>query len=262
MNRRSFLAVLSGLGCALVAPAGRAAERDLIVFAAASLKEALDSVAAAWTAQGGAPVRISYAASSLIARQVAAGAPADVVVLANADWMGWLAAQGALDAARPTEIAANSLVLMAPAAQAKALPPPLPLTPEALAARLGTGRLAIALTNAVPAGQYGKQALIALGLWDTAAPRLAETDNTRSALALVARGEVPLGLGYATDAVAEPRVAVVAQIPPGSHAPVRYPAALTAGAGPEAAAFAAFLGTGPAQSILRAHGFAPPGETP
>lgn len=227
---------------ALCTPGAAAAETR--VFAAASLGQVLGEVAEAW----GGEVTVSAAGSSAIARQVAAGAPADIAILASADWMDWLAARAPV--AERVGLLSNRLVLIGHGAAA-----PLRLAPGVdLSARLGEGRLAMALTRAVPAGIYGRAALEALGLWAGVADRLAETDNVRAALALVALGEAPLGIVYATDAAAEPRVSVLATFPEESHPPITYPAArLTE----EGAAFFAFLQGPEAAAIFRAAGFGP-----
>lgn len=255
LSRRGFLGALGG---ALALPLGPrlagAGAGPVAVFAAASLQGALDEAVAAWQAQGHPGAVISYAGSSLLARQVAAGAPAGLVMLANVAWMDWLEARGAIDRASRRALLGNALVLVAPAGGA-----PLELEPGALSARLGPeGRLATGMTEAVPVGIYGKAALQSLGLWDEAAARLAETDNTRAALALVARGEAPLGLVYASDAAAEPRVQVVAALPAASHPEIRYPAALTPGAGDAAASLLDWLAGPEAAAIFAARGFAPP----
>ena len=205
--------------------------KDLTVFAAASLKTALDRAATQWEAQSGETVTLSYAGSSALARQIAAGAPADLVFLANLDWMDWLEGQGLIAPGSRTAPLSNRLVVIAPKDEAS------PLDLSDLPARLGSdGRLAMALVEAVPAGVYGKSAFTSLGLWPDLAPRVAQTDNARAALALVATGAAPLGVVYATDAGADDAVAVVADVPPESHPPIRYALARV-----EGGAGAAFL---------------------
>ena len=219
----------------------------LVIFAASSLKEPLDKIAASH----GETV-VSYGGSGALARQILQGAPADLVVLAHPDWMDELERAGAIVAGSRQNIASNQLVLIGPAGAA-----PLPLTPQALTDARGDGRLAIGLTNAVPAGQYGRQALMALDLWPAVADHLAEVENVRLALQLVARGEAPLGIVYATDAAADPGVAVLATFPADSHDPIRYPAALIHDT-PAARALLDRI-TGPqGQAILAAAGFGPP----
>lgn len=192
--------------------AAPAAAEPLVVFAAASLKGPLDTVA-------GNDVTISYAGSGTLARQIQQGAPADIVILANSAWMDVLDDAGLTRTATRRTILSNELVLVS------ADPTPLALTPSELSARLGTGRLAIGRINSVPAGIYGQAALIALNLWDRAAPHLAEVDNVRAALILAARKEVPLALVYASDAQASDAVHVVAELPTDTHPPIRYEAA-------------------------------------
>ena len=200
------------LALALAAPMARA---EVTVFAAASLMGALDEVAAGWEDRTGGEVRLSYAGSSALARQIEAGAPADVFVSANVDWMDELGERGLTEPGSRRDLLSNRLVLVGPAGAA-----PLALEPGLdLAALLDGGRLAMALVDAVPAGLYGREALRSLGLWGAVEPRVAQAENVRAALALVARGEAPLGVVYASDARAEPRVAVVATFPEGSHPP-------------------------------------------
>lgn len=220
---RRVLLALAALA-ALTSPAV-AAER-LTVFAAASLKPPLDKIAAAW-----GDVAISYGGSGTIAKQVAAGAPADVVLLAAQDWMDWLEEEGVL-AGDPVDIARNRLVIAGPPDAAA-----VALTREALLDRLaGGGRLAIGDPISVPAGRYAKEALEHLELWDAVADRLLLTEDVRAALAYVLRGDVPLGIVYRSDATGS-GVATLAEIPVESHAPIVYPGAAVAGAGPEAQSF-------------------------
>lgn len=230
--------------------ASTASAEPVRVFAAASLKTALDAAAAEWT---GGTVSLSYAGSGAVARQVAAGAPADIVVLAHADWMKWLDAQGVLGT-DPVILAGNTLAVIGQVGDAE-----LALTPEDIAARLGRdGRLAMGDLRAVPAAIYGQEALVALGLWDGVAARIAQADNVRNAMAFVARGEAPLGIAYASDALAEPRVAIVAKLPSNIHAPIVYPAATTAFAQPIAQEFLAFLQSPVGQSVFRTAGLQEP----
>ncbi len=229
-----------------------AARADLLVFAAASLGGALDRAVAQWQAQGGDPVTVSYAGSSALARQIVAGAPADLFISASADWMDAVEAEALLQQGSRRDLLGNRLVLVSED------PDAAPVTIDAaldLSALLGAGRLAMALVEAVPAGQYGKAALQSLGLWDAVAPQVAQAENVRAALALVASGAAPLGVVYATDAREDPRVTVIGSFPEDSHDPIRYPAALIAGADPAAAEFLEFLGSDPAGAIFAASGF-------
>lgn len=225
------------------------------VFAAASLKTALDAIARDYQARTGRSVTLSYAASSALARQIEAGAPADLFLSADLDWMDYLAGKDLIDPASRRTLLANRLVLIGPAGRAGTvvLDKGLDLRPL-----LGDdGRLAVGDVAAVPAGKYAKAALQGLGAWDGVADRLAQAENVRVALALVARGEAPLGIVYATDARAEPAVRVLGSFPPGSHPDILYPVALTRTAGAEARDFLLYL-TGPqAQAIFTATGFTP-----
>lgn len=212
-----------GLTLALCAPAQA---RDLTIFAAASLKEPLDALLVAHP-----EVTVSYGGSGTLARQVMAGAPADLVFLAHPDWMQALSQAALLGLQGPVDLLSNEIVLVGPAGATN-----VPLSPEGLAAALGAeGRLAIGMTRSVPAGIYGRAALESLGLWDGVKDRLAEVDSVRAALTLTERAEVPLGLVYSTDARVAPTVKVVATFPTDSHAPILYQAATTADAPPEAA---------------------------
>lgn len=231
--------------------AAAAQAQPLSVFAAASLKNALDEAASL------APARpsISYGASSALARQIEAGAPAQVFVSADLDWMDYLEQRKLLRGGTRRNLLGNRLVLIAPAASGiKAeIQPGFPL-----AGLLGNGRLATADPAHVPAGKYTRAALEKLGVWDSVAGKLAPTENVRAALALVARGEAPLGSVYATDAAAEPKVRVVAAFPGGLHPPIVYPVAVTRNAKDgAAAAFVAFLSSSTARRIFERHGFTP-----
>lgn len=231
--------------------------RPLLVFAAASLKGAMDLAAADFHARSGQAVQVSYAASPALARQIDHGAPADVFVSADLAWMDWLQQRGRIDAGTRQVLAGNTLVVVAPAGDATTA---LRLAPgNDLLARLQGGRLALAATDSVPAGRYARTALQSFGLWDDIAAHVAETDNVRAALLLVARGEASLGVVYASDALAEPAVRVVATFPAGSHPPIVYPVARVEHSDhPQAAAFVDWLRTPPAQAIFRARGFTAP----
>jgi len=206
---------------------------DVTIFAAASLKNALDSIIAEFRQQTGKRVTASYAASSALARQIEQDAPADIFISADVDWMNYLQERRLLRADSRRDILSNRIVLVAPSDQAR----PIALQPGALTAVIGSGRIAVANTAAVPAGKYARAALEALGLWSELAGRLAEAENVRAALSFVARGEVPLGIVYETDARAEPRVAVVARFPETSHPRIVYQIALTTSAKPSALQF-------------------------
>ena len=231
-----FACLLDWLCCS----GATAAERPLTVFAAASLRESLDAVAQGWEAQGHGKVVLSYAASSSLAKQIEQGAPADVFVSADGEWMDYLQDRKLIEPASRFVLVRNALVLVAPATSAlKSLDPS---QHGALLAALGKDRLAVAETSSVPAGKYARQSLEKLGLWGDLSARLAQGENVRAALEYVARGDTPLGIVYLTDARAEPRVKVLATFADRTHAPILYPAARTIGAEPKsAAAFLAYL---------------------
>lgn len=222
---------------------------DITIFAAASLKTALDQIAADWEKSHGDKVVISYAGSSNLAKQIQAGAPADLFISASTDWMDAVEKSGDIDAATREDLLGNTLVLVGHGAPAKAEIADLPRL-------VGEGKLAMALVDSVPAGQYGKQALEKLGLWEKVQSHVAQADDVRAALKLVATGEAPLGIVYGSDAVAEKGVSVVATFPADSHAPITYPAAVTKSADtPEAAVFLKALKEQPARGIFEARGF-------
>lgn len=224
-----------------------AAQAEVVVFAAASLKEPVDALAARLE-----NVTVSYGGSGTLARQISLGAPADVVLLANPEWMTFLAEGGHVDAPTVVDFASNRLVLVGPAAAAD-----VTLAPETLLDALGGGRLAVGLTNAVPAGIYAKAALETLGLWEAVSPHLAEVDNVRSALALVVRGQAPLGVVYQSDIRASEQVRALAVFPATSHLPIRYQAALVNAGSSDAAAFLTALIAAEGQLLLAEAGFLP-----
>ena len=252
MRRIHLLAcLLVWLSCA----SASAADSPLTVFAAASLRESLDAIAQAWQTDGHGKVVVSYAASSALARQIEQGAPADVFVSADSEWMDELRDRKLIEPASRFVLVRNALVLVAPASSAlKALDPS---KPGELLAALGTDRLAVAETSSVPAGRYARQSLEKLVLWSDVSTRLAQGENVRAALEYVARGDTPLGIVYLTDALSEPRVKVLATFADTTHAPILYPAARTsAAADPKTAdAFLAFLRGKQAVTIFRHAGF-------
>jgi molybdate transport system substrate-binding protein len=206
---------------------------SVLIFAAASLQTLIDSLAPDVRETTGVIVRTSYAASSSLARQIEEGAPADLFISADLAWMDYLESRHAIRSGTRVDVLRNRLVLIAPAGRA----PTLPIAPGfPLAEALGDGRLAVADPEAVPAGRYAHAALASLGVWDAVVPRLAVAENVRAALLLVARAEAPLGIVYRTDALADPRVVTVDTFPASTHAPIVYPAAITANAAvPDAA---------------------------
>jgi len=218
------------------APAAKTA--SVTVFAAASLKNALDDAAILWKSKTGEDVAISYASSFPLARQIEAGAPADIFIGADAQSMDYLAGKQLIAAQSRKNLLGNELVLVAPKTSAA---DKVELTPAGVAAALGDGRLSMADPTSVPAGIYGKEALTKLGIWDEAQAHLALADSVRSALLYVSRNETPLGIVYATDAHAAPEVKIVARFPENTHTPIVYPIALTATAKGEAQKFLTFL---------------------
>lgn len=249
------------LGLALVLlvallPAWAQAPQPLTVFAAASLKESLDAAAAQYQRETGQAVRVSYAASSALARQIEQRAPADVFVSADRDWMDRLQARGLIEPSTRRDLLGNTLVLVAPAAS-RAQPLTLGARSDLLPLLGARGRLSLAMTASVPAGKYAKAAFESFGQWSALAPRTAESDSVRAALALVARGEAPLGVVYGSDARAEPRVKVLATFPADSHPAIVYPAArVRASRQPQQAdAFVQWLDGDTASAIFRRHGF-------
>ncbi|CAM4290202.1 molybdate ABC transporter substrate-binding protein [Palleronia rufa] len=228
-----------------------AAAAEVTLFAAASLKTALDRLAPAAKIATGHELRLVLAGSSALARQIQNGAPADLFVSANEDWMDMLEADGLLARGTRRDLLTNTLVLVGT--------DPVPVALADLPTALGDARLAMALVDAVPAGIYGKAALTSLGLWDSLSPRVAQTDNVRAALSLVAAGESPFGVVYATDALAEPRVTVLARFPEGAHPPIRYPVAAIAPVSPAAQEMLDWLDSPEARAIFAENGFGPPG---
>ena len=235
----------------LAAPA--AAQETITVYAAASLKNALDDVDAAFTKATGVKVTASYEASSALARQIEAGAPADVFISADLRWMDYLAGKNLINPATRVNLLGNKLVLIA-AADSKLSNVTIEKGFD-LAKLAGNGRIAMADVKAVPAGLYGKAALESLGAWAAAEPKLAQANNVRATLAFVARGEAPLGIVYATDASIEPKVKIVGVFPDNSYPPVTYPAAATAAAKAGAAQYLQFLQSGTAKAIFETYGF-------
>ena len=251
-TRRYFGSLAVAMIFGNITPPAAATER-LTIFAAASLKNGLDAVSAAWSKETAQEAAISYAASSALAKQIAQGAPADIFVSADLDWMQYLAGMSLLAADTVVNLLGNKIVLIAPrdSSAETRIAENFPL-----AALLGDGRLAMADVKAVPAGKYGKAALQSLRVWDSVENKVAQAENVRAALKLVATGEAPLGIVYATDARAEPAVKVIGVFPAASHPPIVYPAAVMAGSRhPQAMAFLNFLQSSRAQAIFREQGF-------
>ncbi len=245
--------------CLLLFAAPASAAEPTTVFAAASLKNALDAAGKAFTAESGLPVRASYAASSALARQIEQGAPADLFASADLEWMDYLAARKLIRPETRVNLLANRLVMVAPK---DATVTEAAFTPDWFSRTLGPdGRLATGEVSSVPIGKYAKAAFETLGLWAQVQPRLAQADNVRAALALVSRGEAPLGVVYESDARSDPGVKVVGVFPEGSHPPVVYPFAVTADAkGEGGARFLAYLRSKAARRFFEAQGFTMIGE--
>jgi molybdate transport system substrate-binding protein len=225
---------------------------DALVFAAASLQTALDELIPAIARDTGVRVRASYAASSALARQIDAGAPADLFLSADVEWMDYVASRGLIRPDSRGNLLGNTLVLIAPAGE----PVHLRIAPGfPLAVCLGANRLAVADPESVPAGKYARAALTSLGVWNSVAAKLAPAANVRAALQLVSRGDAPLGIVYRTDALADRRVVVVGTFPPGSHSPIVYPAAVTSRASPDAARVLAYLRSPAANAVFSRLGF-------
>ncbi len=248
---------LLGLCSVLAVPTQAADEQsqEILVFAAASLTNVLDEIGAAYTQQTRQPVKFSYAASSALARQLEAGARADVFFSADLEWMDYVQGRGLIDRATRRNVLGNRLALVAPVDSKIELKiaPGFPL-----AAALGQGRLATGDPESVPVGKYARSALTSLGVWNDVADKLVRADNVRSALAFIARGETPLGIVYETDAKVEKRVRVVDFFPADSHPPIVYPVAVTAHARPAARQFVEFLQSATARTAFKKYGFQDP----
>jgi len=252
MLRMRSLAVLALFAAAASAPLPAA---DLTVFAAASLKEALDEQGKRFEADTGSRVVVSYAASNALAKQIEAGAPAAMFISADLEWMDYLDQRKLLVPGSRVNLLRNTLVLIAPATSSKALT----IGPGfALAPALGGDKLAMANPDSVPAGKYGKAALESLGVWNQVEGQVVRAENVRAALALVARGEAAFGIVYRTDALAEKGVRIVDTFPQSSHPSIVYPAALISGReSPAAKALLGFLRSPAARAIWEKYGFAP-----
>ena len=250
-RRLAGLAFAGLLG--LAAATASAAAQDLTVFAAASMKTALDEVDAAWKAETGKTVVVSYAASSALAKQIEQGAPADLFVSADIPWMDYVASKNLIEPDTRSDLLGNELVLVAPTSQ----PESVALTPGVdLAGKVGDGKIATGDVASVPVGKYAKASLEKLGIWDKVGPKIAGAENVRAALGLVARSEARYGIVYATDAKAEPKVVVVGTFPTDSHPPIVYPVAITKDSThPDAAAYLAFLHGPKAATIFAGQGF-------
>jgi len=253
MHRLAGVFAAFVLLCGSAAAPALAQDKTLVAFAAASMKNALDDVDAAYTAKTGAKVVASYAASSTLAKQIEQGAPADIFVSADTDWMDYAVGNKTVNAATRVDLLGNSIVLIAPkdsAIENVTIGPGFDLAKLA-----GAGKIATGDVKAVPVGKYAKAALEKLGAWQAAEPKFAMAESVRAALTLVARGEAALGIVYSTDAKVEPGVKIVGTFPADSHPPIIYPVAATTTAKPEAADYLAFLRTAAAKAIFEKYGF-------
>jgi molybdate transport system substrate-binding protein len=224
LKRRGWLGLaLASAAMPVMAP--RAQGASLMIFAAASLKNALDQIASDWSKAAGRPMpQIAYAGSSTLAKQLERGAPAELFISADLDWMDYVAKKGLIEADTRVNLLGNKLVLIAPRESKASIEVRQGFD---LAKALGDGKLAMANVDAVPAGKYGKAALQKLGAWQGVRDKIAQADNVRAALLLVGRGEAPFGIVYSTDAAVEPDVKIVGVFPEDSHKPIIYPAAVT-----------------------------------
>jgi molybdate transport system substrate-binding protein len=239
--------------CLFAAAPASAQEKSVTVFGAASLKNALDDVNAAFSKQSGIKIVTSYGASSALARQIEQGAPADVFASADLEWMDYSAQKMSINLDTRVNLLGNRLVLIAP--KDSRIDKVEIGQGFDLAGLVGDGRIATGEVTSVPAGKYAKGALEKLGPWASVKKKFAMADNVRAALALVARGEAVLGIVYETDAKMEPGVKIVGTFPPDSHPAIVYPVAATVNARPEAAAYLNFLRSGTAKAVFEQYGF-------
>jgi molybdate transport system substrate-binding protein len=247
-----FVATIVALTTFAPAHADDKQQPGLLVFAAASLTNVLGELSTSFEKQAGVPVKLSFAASSVLARQVEAGGNADVFISADQEWMDYLQARNLIDKASRRNLVGNRLVLIAPADSKLELK----IAPGfKLAAALGKGRLSTGDPDTVPVGRYARSALVSLGVWDEVADRLVRADNVRSAMMFVSRGEAPLGIVYSTDALVDPKVRVIDTFPENTHAPITYPGATLKGAKIQSAAYLDFLGGEAARETWKKFGF-------
>jgi len=252
-SRLILAAVAATAAVAVVPQPAPAQEKSIVVFAAASMKNALDDVDAAFSKKSGIKVLASYAASSALMKQIEQGAPADVYVSADLKWMDYGAQKKLVQDDTRLNLLGNRLVLIAPK-DAKIGEVTIAAGFD-LAKLAGDGRIATGDVHAVPVGLYAKAALEKLGAWAAVEPKMAMAENVRAALVLVARGEAPLGIVYATDAKVEPGVKIIGVFPEDSHPPIVYPVALTTNAKPEAMQYLTFLRSQAAKSVFEGYGF-------
>jgi molybdate transport system substrate-binding protein len=254
LKRTLFAALAAAIAFSAPPMTASAQDKSITVFAAASMKNALDDVDAAFTKKTGIKVVASYDASSALIKQIEAGAPADAFVSADLKWMDYGVQKKLIKDDTRVNLLGNTLVLIA-AKDSKI--DHVEIKPGFDLAKLaGDGRIATGDVKAVPVGIYAQAALQKLGVWDQVEPKMAMTQNVRAALTLVARGEAPLGIVYSTDAKVEPGVKIVATFPEDSHEPIIYPVAATATAKPDVTPYLAFLRSAAAKTIFENYGFA------
>src|SRR5258706_6293621 len=253
MHRLSAYVVALSILCGSAYPPAIAEDKTLTVFAAASMKNALDDIDLAFTAKTGVKVNASYAASSALAKQIEQGAPADIFASADTDWMDYAIGKKTINEPTRVNLLGNSLVLIAP--KDSRIDNVAIGQGFDLAKLIGDGKIATADVKSVPVGKYAKASLEKLGAWSAAEPKFAMTENVRAALALVARGEAALGIVYSTDARVEPGVRIVGTFPADSHPAIIYPVAATTTAKAQAADYLAFLRSSAAQTIFEKYGF-------
>lgn len=255
MTRRSWLALLVAAGLAWTASVQSAAAqgKDVVIFAAASLKNSLDDIAGQWQREIGKKAVISYAASNTLIKQIEQGAPADIFISADLDWMDYGQQKNLIKPDSRFNLLGNRLVLIAPkdASVSANIQPGFDL-----ATLLKGGRIAMGNVDAVPAGKYGKAALQKLGVWDSVKDKIAQAESVRAALLFVSRGEAPLGIVYQTDAAADPSVKIVGTFPENTHPPIIYPVALTKeSTNPDAQTFLNYLRSPAARAAFERQGF-------
>jgi molybdate transport system substrate-binding protein len=259
MSRRIWLGSVAGLAAATLVPWGppkRPAVAQggyVVVFAAASLKNALDAINAQWQRDTGKKATISYASSPALAKQIEQGAPAQLFISADLDWMDYLAGKNLIKPETRTNLLGNRIVLIAQKGKAR----PVEIkTAFDLAKILGDGRLSMANVESVPAGKYGKAALQKLGVWESVSGKIAQAENVRAALLLVSRGEAPVGIVYQTDAAADANVSIIGTFPEDTHPPIIYPVAITANAThPDTSIFLQYVRSAKAKPLFEAQGF-------
>jgi len=261
LMRAALCALALFIAFPFTAPVKAQDQQPILVFAAASLKNALDEIAAEWSKANKVEVKISYAASSALAKQIENGAPADIFISADLDWMDYVEKKNLVKKGSRISLLGNTLVLVA---SKDAKVKDVKITPGFdLAKLLGDGRLSMAAVATVPAGKYGKAALEKLGVWKSVEGKIAEAENVRAALAFVSRGEAPYGIVYRTDAISEKGVTIAGTFPAGTHEPIVYPfAVLESSKNPKAADFLKAMNTSQARAIWVKHGFAKLVTTP